>query len=111
MSEETGLNVYDTSLEEHLNVVKKTIYNFKQISEKNNLIIKSCCEDKVFDEVGIEKGSCIDVNLLNNVFGLNIKYEKDKSQRKSCLCNKSVDIGTYGTCKGGCLYCYAGVKK
>jgi len=52
-------------------------------------------------------GKCVDEELLNEVFGLKLAYRKDPSQRRLCLCQQSVDIGSYGTCRHGCLYCYA----
>lgn len=32
---------------------------------------------------------------------------KDKNQRIECGCVESVEVGTYNTCKNGCVYCYA----
>jgi hypothetical protein len=56
---------------------------------------------------GIQHGSCIDIQLINRIFSLNLKYRKDRSQRKVCLCAAAVDMGAYNTCQFNCAYCYA----
>jgi hypothetical protein len=79
--------------------------HFAAIAANSGLEIQSCAEAALTADV--KPGKCIDENLLNELFGLNLSYRKDPSQRKLCLCQQSVDIGTYGTCRHGCLYCYA----
>jgi len=79
----------------------------RTIAGENSLELQSCCEGDLFKKAGVSKGACVDVELLNRLFGLGLKYEKDRSQRPGCLCSKSVDIGSYNTCPAGCVYCYA----
>jgi hypothetical protein len=78
---------------------------FAAAAARSGLEIQSCAEADL--PAGIPPGKCVDEQLLNGLFGLNLAYVKDTSQRKSCLCQQSVDIGSYGTCGHGCLYCYA----
>jgi hypothetical protein len=68
--------------------------------------IQSCAEKEDFSPFGIKPGACIDAELINKLWGLELK-EKDKNQRPHCLCCKSVDIGCYGICAAHCVYCYA----
>lgn len=79
----------------------------KVVAEGNSLELQSCCEGEIFAKSGIRKGACIDTDLLNGLFGLELRYEKDRNQRENCLCSRSVDIGCYDTCNAGCAYCYA----
>ncbi len=72
---------------------------------RSGLEIQSCAEPAI--TAGVNPGKCVDERLLNDLFGLDLAYHKDPSQRKLCLCQRSVDIGNYGTCRHGCLYCYA----
>jgi len=78
---------------------------FAAVANSAGLEIKSCAEAAL--TAGVAPGKCIDERLLNDLFGLNLSYHKDPSQRTLCLCQRSVDIGSYGTCRHGCLYCYA----
>jgi hypothetical protein len=80
--------------------------NFAKIAFAHGLKIKTCAEEIVFKN-GIEKASCIDKELIEQIIGHSINATKDKSQRKECQCTKSRDIGEYNTCGHNCKYCYA----
>ena len=69
--------------------------------------IQTCAEETLDAQSPIKGGKCIDDGLLNRIFGLEIDYIKDPGQRKACLCQKSVDIGSYDSCGFRCVYCYA----
>ena len=79
--------------------------NLAHIAVHCGIYIQSCCSPLY--SFGIPNKACIDAELLQAISGNEIKYTKDLYQRKTCLCTKSIDIGTYNTCKYGCLYCYA----
>lgn len=78
---------------------------FAAAAAASGLEIQSCAEAAI--AAGVTAGKCIDEKLLNELFSLDLSYRKDHSQRKLCLCQQSVDIGSYGSCGHGCLYCYA----
>ncbi len=88
---------------------------FAAIAAGSGLEIQSCAEAALPAGVSlgapahslVGPGKCIDEGLLNELFGLNLSYRKDPAQRKLCLCQQSVDIGSYGICRHGCIYCYA----
>ncbi len=78
------------------------------IARACHMKIASCAEEIDLSACGIGRNCCIDKELIEQVIGCKITAGKDKNQRKECGCIESVDIGTYHTCKSGCLYCYAG---
>ena len=105
LEQTAGLKVIDISQQKDL--IKKIALTLSQTAGQNNLEIFSCAEKNDLTNCGINPGSCIDGELFNRIFGLNIKSEKDKHQRPQCRCTISQDIGRYGTCGHGCVYCYA----
>jgi hypothetical protein len=72
--------------------------------------MRSCAEEDL-SGLGIKPGACIDGELIRELFAgkasLSQIKTKDKNQRRNCLCVSSVDIGSYGSCPAGCVYCYA----
>ncbi len=76
--------------------------DFRELANDKSIQLVTCA-----DPLSPWPGACIDGELLSRVVGRELSLEKDPFQRPACLCRKSVDIGTYGTCKGSCLYCYA----
>ena len=78
---------------------------FAAVAAREGLEIQSCAEAASWS--GVPHGQCVDEGLLNELFHLGLSYRKDPAQRRLCLCTRSVDIGRYGECGHGCLYCYA----
>lgn len=82
--------------------------NAAKAAAENGMKLESCAEGAGLEKFGIGKSRCIDGELLERISGRPLKYRKDPGQRPECGCAASVDAGAYGTCKAGCLYCYAG---
>jgi DNA repair photolyase len=51
--------------------------------------------------------ACIDGRRYREILGLEFDERLAEGQRQGCLCTRSLDIGWYRICPGGCLYCYA----
>jgi DNA repair photolyase len=81
--------------------------NMSDIAKSRNMIIETCSEAIDLDYCDIKHGKCIDDELIEKLFSINLNIGKDKNQRKECGCVQSVDIGMYNTCAHGCTYCYA----
>ncbi len=76
------------------------------IAASYGIVLYACCCPVMLD-AGLPQAHCIDKKQIASVTGNDVSYLKAKPSRKGCGCYASIDIGTYGTCKGGCLYCYA----
>ncbi|MCF6094772.1 DUF1848 domain-containing protein [Microaerobacter geothermalis] len=100
----TFTDMTDPQFADELGFMAKEI---KQIADHNKFQVVTCAEAVDLDRFGIEHGMCIDAGLIQSIFGMNIKYKKDKNQRDECLCTESVDMGAYNTCRFNCTYCYA----
>lgn len=77
------------------------------IASSHGMVVESCAESIDLAECGVQHGSCIDARLIERIAGAGIKVKKDPAQRAVCGCVASIDIGSYDTCRNGCVYCYA----
>ncbi len=77
------------------------------IAQTYGISLYTCSEERDLSAYGIEKSSCIDKNIIEEILGYPIEIARDKHQRPDCGCMESIEIGTYNCCANGCSYCYA----
>ncbi|MDY2729523.1 MAG: DUF1848 domain-containing protein [Clostridium sp.] len=106
--EKTKRNTKELELQQ---ITKEDMYEIgrrlSSIAKKYSIVIETCSEDIDLLNCGIMKGKCIDDKLISKIMDCSIDIKKDDTQREECGCVKSIDIGSYNTCRHYCAYCYA----
>ena len=77
---------------------------FAAMAERRGIRLSLCAED--VDVPGVVHAGCLSRELVERVAGCRLDV-RPSQQRAGCKCVASVDVGVYGTCGNGCLYCYA----
>jgi len=101
----TGVRFYD--MHEDPARLLRIASRLSGIALHDSMTPMSCAEVIDLAPVGISPGKCISDELISALFGIQVKSQKDRYQRKACRCVSSRDIGHYDTCAHGCVYCYA----
>jgi hypothetical protein len=89
-----------------LSRVRDLLGALAETARRADMEIRSCAEAEDLVSLGIVPGACIDGELVLELWGIEAGG-KDKNQRPHCRCAPAVDIGEYGPCPAGCVYCYA----
>lgn len=80
---------------------------FSEVAKSYGFYIDTCAEDVDLSKFGVSHAHCIDKERFERIGNFKLDVGKDEYQRGACGCFSSIDIGTYNTCKNGCVYCYA----
>ena len=107
LEKSNGFSAYDITLPEYREKLAILLSGISSRAAANSMGVYSCSELLELSEWGVEHGRCIDSAMINDIFHMDLSMNKDRNQRKGCLCAASVDMGTYNTCGHACSYCYA----
>lgn len=95
-------------IEECTDEIKRILAReFSEIARSHRLTLITCAEEIDLSSYHIGHAHCIDSRLIEQLLGCSMDVKKDKNQRPACGCAESIDLGSYNTCKNGCIYCYA----
>ncbi len=107
-----GISFTDLRQEAHRRECDSLCAMIGRIAGACRLAVYSCAEALSLAPFGIQRGSCIDGELIGQLFQRQPRsFARDRHQRTYCGCARSVDVGVYNTCQGGCVYCYANLSK
>jgi len=96
-----GIDVYDPPDDQKIALA----LDLAEIAAWHGITLFTCAED--FSAVGpIQRGSCVDKEILDLLWPEKARKMKLSSNRGKCGCYDSRDIGAYDTCPHGCIYCY-----
>lgn len=76
------------------------------IAARHGITVYTCAEDFAVGGI-IRKGSCVDAELIAELFPHKSFVIRESLNRNKCGCSDHRDIGAYDTCPHGCIYCYA----
>lgn len=108
----SGINSYAFSAEDMAYVA----FHIANLAKDRGIQVAACAEAMDLSPFSVCRNKCIGDEYLRRVFGHDeqlmtfldiVAGMKNAGQRKLCGCIPSFDIGTYDTCKHGCVYCYA----
>lgn len=97
------LNIWPENVEMQNEIMQR----FSEIASEYGIYIDTCAERIDLGALQIAHACCIDKERFERIGNCRLKLRKDPNQRPECGCVASIDIGTYNTCRHGCLYCYA----
>ncbi len=86
--------------------LRSAVERIAAIGRARGFRMVSCCSPALRDW-GIPGAACVDMELLASLYPAMTAPGAPSPVREGCLCAASRDIGTYRTCRHGCLYCYA----
>jgi len=102
LASETGIQCHDLPCDNRVALANR----FADIAADHGIEMCSCCGDYLVGG-SIKKAHCVDGGLLQRLFPDKVESLAAHPTRQQCGCYESKDIGTYGTCPHGCVYCYA----
>lgn len=73
---------------------------------EKGIMLQSCAGAFEYSDRPVRHCGCISPEVLGFE-----DVRRLKASRPGCLCVENRDIGAYGTCMHGCLYCYAGSRR
>ena len=85
---------------------REAVLSAVAIGRARGFDLRSCCSPPLV-EWGIPPAGCVDGDSIKNLWPDAEIPVSPSPVRPGCLCSASRDIGSYRTCRHGCVYCYA----